>query len=270
MPDANVTSNARPPARLHPLALRIMHWINAVAMLIMILSGWAIYNDEVIFGWLHFPHWMTLGDGPEGALQWHFLAMWILGANGIAYLAYGLATGRFRRMLLPIRPMEVLAEIRAALALKLSHEDLTRYNAVQRILYIGIILVGIVQVLSGLVIWKPVQLSELAVLFYDFQTARLVHFLGMAAIVGFLLVHVALALIVPRTLVAMVTGGPLVSPDPPPDTQPKQTQPVDLLHLEQAHSEEPTQARPAEPRSPEQAQPAEPKPKQAQPQDLVP
>lgn len=270
MPDANVTSNARPPARLHPLAFRIMHWINAVAMLIMILSGWAIYNDEVIFGWLHFPHWMTLGDGPEGALQWHFLAMWILGANGIAYLAYGLATGRFRRMLLPVRPMEVLAEIRAALALKLSHEDLTRYNAVQRVLYIGIILVGVVQVLSGLVVWKPVQLSELAVLFYDFQTARLVHFLGMAAIVGFLLVHVALALIVPRTLVAMVTGGPLVSPDAPPDTQPKQTQPVDLLHLEQAHSEEPTQARPAEPRSPEQAQPAEPKPKQAQPQDLVP
>jgi thiosulfate reductase cytochrome b subunit len=213
-------SDARPPARLHPLALRIMHWLNAMAMLILILSGWAIYNDEVLFGWLHFPHWMTLGDGPEGALQWHFLAMWILGINGLAYLGYGLATGRFRRMLLPIGIGEVVAEMRAALALRLSHEDLTRYNAVQRLLYLGIILIGIVQVLSGLAVWKPVQFSELAILFGDFQTARLIHFLGMAAIVGFLIVHVALALIVPRTLLAMVTGGPLVARDPPCAAEP--------------------------------------------------
>jgi thiosulfate reductase cytochrome b subunit len=209
-------SDTRPTARLHPLAIRIMHWINAVAMLVMILSGWAIYNDEVIFGWLHFPTWMTLGDGPEGALQWHFLAMWILAINGLAYLAYGLATGRFRRMLLPIRLGEIIAETRAALTLRLRHDDLTRYNAVQRLLYIGVILVGIVQVLSGLVVWKPVQFSELAVLFGDFQTARLIHFLGMAAIVAFLLVHVTLALIVPRSLVAMLTGGPLITPASPP------------------------------------------------------
>jgi thiosulfate reductase cytochrome b subunit len=213
---AQSNANAQQPARLHPLALRIMHWINAVAMLVMIASGWAIYNDEVLFGWLHFPNWMTLGDGPEGALQWHFLAMWALGLNGLAYLAYGLATRRFRRMLLPVRIAEVLAEMRAALALRLNHVDLTRYNAVQRLLYIGVIFIGILQVLSGLVVWKPVQFSELATLFYDFQTARLVHFLGMAAIVGFLLVHVALALLVPRTLAAMITGGPAVSPDAPP------------------------------------------------------
>src|SRR5215813_2375796 len=116
------------PARawqpLHPLAIRIMHWTNAVVMLIMILSGWAIYNDEVIFGWLHFPNWMTLGDGPEGALQWHFLAMWVLGLNGLAYLIYGLSTGRFRRRLLPIRVGEVIAEIREALVLRFSHADL--------------------------------------------------------------------------------------------------------------------------------------------------
>jgi thiosulfate reductase cytochrome b subunit len=216
-PHTAAARRSRPPARLHPLALRIMHWLNAVAVLILILSGWAIYNDEVIFGWLHFPGWMTLGDGPEGALQWHFLAMWILGLNGIAYLAYGFATGRFRRMLLPIRIGEVVGEIRAALALRLSHQELTRYNAVQRVLYIGVILVGIVQVLSGLVVWKPVQFSELAVLFGSFQSARLVHFLGMAAIVAFVLVHVTLALLVPRTLVAMVTGGPHLVPDPPGD-----------------------------------------------------
>ena len=199
---------------LHPLPLRIMHWTNAVAMIVMIASGWQIYNDEVLFGWLHFPSWITIGGGAEGALQWHFLAMWILVLNGFAYLAYGLKTGRFRRMLLPIHPHEVLLEIRKALRLDLEHEDLTRYNAVQRLLYVGIIAVIIVQVLSGLVIWKPVQFSELSFLFYDFQGARLAHFIGMVAIVGFVLVHVALALIVPQTLVAMVKGGPRVPKDP--------------------------------------------------------
>jgi thiosulfate reductase cytochrome b subunit len=184
-------------------------------MIVMIMSGWAIYNDEVIFGWLHFPAWMTIGGGPEGALQWHFLAMWILVLNGIAYVSYGLSTGRFRRMLLPIRFAELVSEIRAAAALKLAHDDLTRYNAVQRLLYVGIILVIILQVLSGLAIWKPVQFSELAYLFYSFQGARLVHFLCMVAIVGFVIVHVALALTVPKTLIAMLTGGPALPPDTP-------------------------------------------------------
>jgi thiosulfate reductase cytochrome b subunit len=199
---------------LHPYSVRVMHWTNAVAMIVMIASGWKIYNDEVLFGWLHFPDWITIGGGPEGALQWHFFAMWILAINGIAYVSYGLSTGRFRRMFLPIRASEVLQEVRKALRLDLKHDDLTKYNAVQRLLYVGIIVVVIVQVLSGLVIWKPVQFSELAYLFYDFQGARLVHFIGMAAVVGFLLVHIALALLVPKTLVAMVTGGPQVPQAP--------------------------------------------------------
>jgi len=214
---------------LHPLPLRIMHWTNAIAMIIMIGSGWKIYNDEILFGWLHFPEWITIGGGPEGALQWHFFGMWILGINGLAYLAYGLATGRFRRMLLPIRVREVLLEIGKALRLDLRHDDLTHYNAVQRLLYIGIIAVIIVQVLSGLIVWKPVQFSELSFLFYDFQGARLAHFIGMALIVGFVLVHVALALIVPQTLLAMLKGGPRVpkvpadaaSYDADPDLDPK-------------------------------------------------
>lgn len=196
--------------RLHPLAIRIMHWTNALAMFIMIGSGWKIYQDEVIFGWLHFPEWMTIGGEAQGALQWHFFGMWILTINGLAYIAYGLATGRFRRMLFPIYPRALLADIADALRFRLHHDDLTRYNTVQRVLYVGIILVGIVQVLSGLAIWKPVQFSELAALFGSFQTARLIHFLCMAAIVLFLVVHIMLALLVPRTLVGMLTGGPVV------------------------------------------------------------
>jgi thiosulfate reductase cytochrome b subunit len=207
---------SEPQARaLHPLALRIMHWTNAVAMIVMIGSGWKIYNDEVLFGWLHFPNWITIGGGPEGALQWHFLAMWILAINGLAYLAYGLTTGRFQRMFLPIRPRKVLQEVRKALRLDLKHDDLTQYNAVQRLLYIGIIGVIIVQALSGLIIWKPVQFSELSFVFYDFQGARMAHFIGMVAIFVFLLVHVALALIVPKTLAAMLNGGPLIAHAPP-------------------------------------------------------
>ena len=187
MTGTNAKSNGRRHGRLHPLAIRIMHWINAVAMIVMIMSGWAIYNDEVIFGWLHFPGWMTHRRRARRARCSGISSRcgsW--SRNGIAYLAYGLSTGRFRRMLLPIRIAEIIAEIRAVLALKLAHDDLTHYNAVQRVLYIGVIVVIILQVLSGLVVWKPVQFSELALLFYDFQGARLVHFLGMAAIVGFL------------------------------------------------------------------------------------
>jgi thiosulfate reductase cytochrome b subunit len=207
-----VKSTQRHQRRLHPAALRTMHWINAVAIIIMIGSGWKIYNDEVLFGWLHFPEWITVGGEAQGALQWHFFAMWVLMMNGLAYFTYGFATGRFRRKFLPIRVAEIVGDVRDALALRLSHADITRYNAVQKLLYTGIILVIVVQVLSGWAIWKPVQLSELVTLLGGFQSGRLVHFLGMAAIVGFLVVHVVLALIVPKTIGAMITGGPQVDP----------------------------------------------------------
>jgi thiosulfate reductase cytochrome b subunit len=213
--DTAVKSTERHPRRLHPGALRIMHWINAIAMIIMIGSGWKIYNDEVLFGWLHFPEWITIGGEAQGALQWHFFAMWILMINGLCYLAYGLLTGRFRRKLLPIWPSAVMADIRDALRFRLAHDDITYYNAVQKALYLGIILVIVVQVVSGWVVWKPIQLSELTRLFYDFQGARLVHFIGMAAIVLFLAIHVVLALLVPKTIGAMVTGGPRVDDSGP-------------------------------------------------------
>lgn len=214
-----VNSSNRDPGsqtspKLHPLPVRIMHWINAVAMIVMISSGWGIYNDEVIFGAWTFPNYLLLGLWAPQHLQWHFLAMWFLGLNGLAYVTYGFVTGRFRRKFLPIRVSDVITTIRETLKLHLAHEDLTVYNAVQKLLYIGVLLAATIQIISGIAIWKPVQFSWLMVFFYDFQTARIIHFLGMAAIVGFLVVHVALALLVPKTLVAMVNGGPDV-PDPP-------------------------------------------------------
>ncbi|HEY6860780.1 MAG TPA: cytochrome b/b6 domain-containing protein [Pseudolabrys sp.] len=205
--------------RLHPAPLRIMHWTNAAAMFIMIGSGWKIYNDEVIFGWLHFPEFLTIGKWAQHGLQWHFFGMWIIVLNGIAYVSYGLATGRFRRMLLPIRWSEVLYTTKDALRLRFVHDDLTRYNAVQKLLYIGVICAAILIVISGLAIWKPIQFSELLALFGSFQNARLVHFLCMSAIVLFIAVHILLALLVPRTLLSMITGGPVI--DTTPQTQPQ-------------------------------------------------
>ena len=210
MSSHSTIAGSAPPTgpKLHPVPVRIMHWVNAVAMIVMILSGFGIYNDEVIFGSPTFPHAILLGSWAPQHLQWHFTAMWVLVANGLAYVTYGLVTGRFRRKLLPIRLGEIVTVVRETLRFHVAHEDLTMYNAVQKSLYIGVILAAAVQIVSGLAIWKPVQFSELTALFYDFQGARTAHFLGMAAIVGFLIIHVALALLVPRTLVAMVTGGP--------------------------------------------------------------
>ena len=205
------------PRKLHPLPLRVMHWTNAIAIFIMVGSGWKIYNDEVIFGWLHFPEYLTIGKWAQHGLQWHFLGMWIFALNGLAYLTYGLMTGRFRGLLLPVYWSELRQTIKDTLHFHLAHDDLTKYNAVQKLLYIGVICVGIMMVVSGLAIWKPVQFSELLSLFGSFQNARLVHFLCMSAIVLFVVVHVALALLVPRTLVSMVTGGPEVSAQPQPE-----------------------------------------------------
>jgi thiosulfate reductase cytochrome b subunit len=199
------TAPERPQLVIHPAWVRITHWINALAMLVMIGSGWEIYNASPLFGFT-FPGSVTLGGWLAGALLWHFAAMWLLAINGIVYVALGLITGRFRIKLLPIRPGEVVTDIKAALAFKLAHDDLSKYNAVQRLLYLGVILTGVVIVLSGLSIWKPIQLQWLTALFGGYDVARYVHFFAMAAIVGFLVVHVLLAVLVPKSLRAMVIG----------------------------------------------------------------
>jgi len=190
---------------IHPAWVRITHWINAIAILVMVGSGWQIYNASPLFGF-NFPKDITLGAWLGGGILWHFAAMWVLVVNGLIYVTLGVATGRFRRKLLPIYPSEVAADVKAALTFKLAHDDLSHYNAVQKLLYSGVILCGILIVLSGLAIWKPVQFQELTSLFGGYDFARYVHFFAMAAIVGFLVVHVALALLVPKSLRAMVTG----------------------------------------------------------------
>ena len=167
-------------ATIHPRWVRICHWINALAILVMIGSGWQIYNASPLFDFV-FPRQITLGNWLAGALLWHFAAMWVLVVNGIVYVTLGIATGRFRRKLFPIRPSEVISDLKAAATFKLSHDDLSHYNAIQKLLYTGVILAGVVIVLSGLSIWKPIQFQELTALFGGYDAARYVHFLAMAA-----------------------------------------------------------------------------------------
>jgi thiosulfate reductase cytochrome b subunit len=191
---------------IQPAWVRVMHWINAVAIILMIMSGLQIYNASPLFKSLTFSKTITIGDWLGGALLWHFAAMWLLMINGLAYLIMGFATGRFARKLLPISPRGVISDAIAALTFKLSHGDLSKYNQVQKLLYTGIIAVGIVIVLSGLSIWKPVQLQYLTALFGGYDIARYVHFVCMASIVIFLAIHVLLALLVPKSLRAMIIG----------------------------------------------------------------
>jgi thiosulfate reductase cytochrome b subunit len=190
---------------IHPFIVRLTHWVNVLAVLMMVMSGWRIYNASPLFDFA-FPDGLTLGGWLAGALQWHFAAMWLLALNGLVYLAYGVASGHFRRKLLPVAPRAVLRDVRDALRGKLVHDDLSVYNAAQRAAYLALILLLAVLVLSGLAIWKPVQLQELAAMMGGYEGARLVHFGAMAALVAIVVVHVVMVTLVPRTLPTMITG----------------------------------------------------------------
>jgi thiosulfate reductase cytochrome b subunit len=189
----------------HSVVVRITHWVGAAAMITMILSGWAIYNASPILPFM-IPGWMTLGGWLAAGIAWHIAAMWVLMADGAAYLAWGLLTGHFRRDFLPVTLGALGRDLAAAFRFRLAHRQ-GRYNAVQRLLYVLVVVAALAAVLSGLSIWKPVQLGALTWVFGGYDIARRIHFALMACIVGFLIVHVTLVALVPSTLVSMITGG---------------------------------------------------------------
>jgi thiosulfate reductase cytochrome b subunit len=199
-----MSRGADKPKTIHPLFIRVTHWVNAFAIFVMVLSGWRIYNASPLFGF-EFPKDFTLGGWLAGALAWHFAAMWLLAFNGFAYLAYGFVSGHFRRRFLPISLRGAFYDVFMAMRGVLTHAP-GRYNAAQRLFYIGVILAVIVAILSGLAIWKPVQLQTLTAAMGGYEAARRVHFFAMAAIAAFLVVHIALALSVKGILAPMVTG----------------------------------------------------------------
>ncbi|MGE4482134.1 cytochrome b/b6 domain-containing protein [Acidocella sp.] len=189
---------------IHPWPLRLTHWLNAIAMVVMIGSGWQIYNASPLFDFT-FP--VTIGQWLGAAIAWHLAAMWLLVANGLVYLGWSLASGHYRKFF-PIGPRELWRDFRAALGFRLKHETGV-YNAVQKLLYAGVLLAGGVAVFSGLAIWKPVQLWFLCDLCGGYIGARYVHFLAMTGICLFILVHLLLVAMVPKVLPPMITGGRL-------------------------------------------------------------
>jgi thiosulfate reductase cytochrome b subunit len=188
----------------HTLPLRLMHWINAFAVIVMILSGWKIYNASPLFGFI-FPPDLTVGGWLAGALAWHFAAMWLLGLNLIAYMLYGITTGHFARAFLPLWPRSVWRDLRDVLTGRRPHRP-AQYNGAQRAAYVFAIASIIVAIVSGLAIWKPVQLQEITALLGGFEAARRVHFFAMAALVFFIVLHVGFALGVKGALRPMITG----------------------------------------------------------------
>ena len=203
---ASLADSLMAPSRLyqHKAFVRLFHWINAAAMVVMIMSGWRIYNASPLFDFT-FPNAITLGGWLGGALLWHFAAMWLLVINFVIYLVAGFATGHFRRSLTPVSPVSVAHDLAKALKGKLPHET-GSYNAVQKAFYIGVLFAIAATIISGLCVWKPVQFQEIASLMGGYEGARLVHFAGMAAICAFIIVHLALVALVPSTLLPMITG----------------------------------------------------------------
>lgn len=196
------TDDTRP---IHPAWLRLTHWINVVAVVILVMSGWRIYNAAPFFPF-KIPSELTLGGWLGGAIQWHFAAMWVLAANGLVYLLCNIGTGRLWRKFLPLSPRAIIADINSALRGKLSHADPRQYNAAQRAAYVFVILDAMALILSGLVLWKSVQFPLLRELMGGYESARRVHFIAMAALVGFVVVHLAMVALVPRTLLTMIRG----------------------------------------------------------------
>ncbi|MEZ2578262.1 cytochrome b/b6 domain-containing protein [Buttiauxella ferragutiae] len=193
------------PALVHPLWLRICHWLNALAMLIMVTSGWRIYNASPLFNFT-FPAELTLGGWLGGALQWHFAGMWLFGINGVIYLLINIFSGRLKHKFWPLSPRALANDFIAALRGKLAHEDLSHYNTVQKLAYLFVMFDGIILVCSGLVVWKSVQFPLLRELLGGYDNARFIHFYAMSAMVGFVVIHLIMVALVPRTLLAMLRG----------------------------------------------------------------
>lgn len=188
-----------------PYFVRVTHWLNAIAVIIMIMTGFKIYNASPIFDFM-IPKVLTMGGWLGGALLWHFAFMWLLLANGLIYIILNFTTGRIWKKFFPIRPKELIQDVLDTLKGKLSHEDLSKYNAVQKIAYLSAIVDLILLVISGLAIWKSVQFPLLRDLMGGYENARIVHFFAMSFIVFFIAVHIVMVALVPKTLLIMTRG----------------------------------------------------------------
>jgi Ni/Fe-hydrogenase b-type cytochrome subunit len=247
--------------RHHPI-VRVTHWVNAIALTIMIGSGLRIFNAYPAFARKgdtfccypfegdRIPEWLTFGGWLAGARNWHFAMMWALVANGLVYLGFIYLHGEWRD-LVPRRGIlhGAWQMTRFYLALRRDHPAQGKHNALQRLAYFSMPVLAIASVLSGLAIWKPVQLAPLTTLMGGFVWARYWHFLAMTALVVATIGHVFMVFAVdPYSLRAIVTGGydesksperrnarpfvnlvaksaPVAAPEPPPPATPAPPKP---------------------------------------------
>ncbi len=204
-----------PAAYEHPLVIRICHWLNAVALIVLVMSGLRIFRAFPSFGakvprhdLLDIPKALTLGGWLGGALQWHFTFMWIYVPTGVVYVGYQLFSGRYRQVLfLPKDMRGVWPMIRHYFLFGPKPPAREPYNALQKLAYTSVVGLGVLSVLSGMAIYNPVQFSFLANLMGGFQWARLVHFLVMVAVVGFLAGHLIMVILHGwKNFLSMVSG----------------------------------------------------------------
>lgn len=224
---ANVPSaEYRPPppgvfVHRHHWIVRVTHWVNAVVLLGMMASGLQIYGAYPHFGIRGrplplpnpfdnrgLPHWARLGGWLAGGLNWHFALMWLLFANGLVYLLYLLFSGEIRQ--LAFRPRDIAPAIEMQkyyLGLRKEHPVQGKHNALQKGAYSFIVALGCVSILSGLALWKPVQLGFLTAMFGGYEITRYWHFLAVWLFTAFIVVHVVLVFVVdPASLRAIITG----------------------------------------------------------------
>jgi len=204
----------------HHLVVRVTHWENALALAIMVGSGLRIFNAYPAFArkgetfccypfeGLRIPPWLTFGGWLAGARNWHFAAMWVLVANALCYLGFIYLHGEWRD-LVPRRGVgrDAWQMVKFYLALRKDHPHQGKHNALQRMTYFALPWLGALAVLTGLAIWKPVQLGPLTWLFGGFVWARYWHFMAMLALVGVSFIHIFMVFAVdPYSLRSMITG----------------------------------------------------------------
>jgi thiosulfate reductase cytochrome b subunit len=153
--------------------------------------------------------WARFGGWLAGARHWHFALGWFLVLNGIAYLSYMAARGEWRR-----RGFRLHRDTRNAILMLLYYLRLRRiappidfYNGLQRLAYSSIMVIALAEVLSGLAIYKPVQLWWLGSLFGGYDGARAVHLLGLGLLALFTAIHLVMVALHPRAILTMLTGG---------------------------------------------------------------
>lgn len=218
------TEESVPAVYEHPWPVRFTHWLNTIALFVMVGSGLQIFRAFPSFGakipqhdLLNWPKAFAIGGWLGGALQWHLTFMWIYMATGIFYVGYQIVSGNYRQVLLSrgdLRGVWPMARHYFLFGPKPPSTEV--YNPLQKLAYTSAIVLGILTVLTGFAIWKPVQFSWLAWPMGGFHLARLWHFLVMWTILFFLLGHLVMVVLHGwSNFVSMLTGWK-IDPEYPP------------------------------------------------------